>query len=164
MHAFFANAAFAVALAMLAVCLFSLVALLCSPVYDRLANLERFLRVPSALFLLWLVLHYAAAEGYFSALWFALLFGWMDRASKTKTPLTRSGLVFQSVFLAAAGGVGVLSYFNLIERVLGPVGVFPLKPLVLIPGSFAIVLLVVWMNTRHVAPNHVSSSTTPSHV
>lgn len=163
MHSLFANAAFAVATVMLALSLVALVALLASPVYDALAESDRFLRIPSALFLLWLVLHYAAVEGYFSALWFGLMFGWIGRAPKTKVAMTRSQLAADSIFLGALGGFGVLSYSDLVGRVLGPVGELLLEPVVLIPGSFAILLLMVWMNSRNVAGNHAAPSTPPSH-
>src|SRR5580693_5984578 len=70
------------------------------------------------------------------------------RRSKVKNPLTLSQLGAEATVWGAVGAGGVLVYFDLLQRILGPVGAFLLRPLVLLTVSFAILLLLVWRGFR----------------
>jgi hypothetical protein len=161
-HSFFTNMSLAVALLMLGWAIFALLGLLSSAVFRwRAAQTQWPFRNPEVLALIWFYSFDVSRGDYFSAIFYAIFFGWIFRRSKVKNPLTLSQLGAEATLLGAVGVGGVLVYFDLLQRILGPVGAFLLRPLVLLTVSFAILLLLVWRGFRATNPlrrlNHASS-------
>ncbi len=149
MHSFSTNLAFAVALLMLGWALLAFLALLSPPVFQwRAARIRWPFRNPEILALIWFCSFNVSRGDYFSAILYGIFYGWILSRSKVNVVLTRNQLQAEAIFLGGLGISGVLVYLQLFQRILGPVGTFLLKPLVLLPASFAILLLLVWRGFR----------------
>ncbi len=145
MHPIFSKLAYAVSLLMVGWACFALSGLWFPPVFRwRAARMRWPFLDPSLLALIWFCCFEVSRGDYFSALWYGILFGWMMRPSKTIGVLRRSQLAAEAVLSGAVGTIGILLCFGLLQRVLGPLGLFMLKPGVLLSASFAILLLLVW--------------------
>lgn len=149
MHSFATNLSFAVALLMLGWALFAFLGLLWPPVFQwRAAETRWPFRNPEFLALIWFCSFNVSQGDYFSAIFYGIFYGWILSRSKVNVALTRNQLQAELIFLGGVGISGVLVYLQLFQRILGPVGTFLLKPLVLLPVSFALLLLLVWRGFR----------------
>ena len=90
-HSFFTNMSLAVALLMLGWAIFALLGLLSSAVFRwRAAQTQWPFRNPEVLALTWFYSFDVSRGDYFSAIFYAIFFGWIFRRSKVKNPLTLS--------------------------------------------------------------------------
>jgi hypothetical protein len=149
LNALFAKAALLVACVILAFGLLALLAIF-FPTFPSLRVREGktlwFLRNWLVQVLVWRLLSDLSSGAYFDAIyWFA--FGWyLTRRSNLRLRAQNTSQLGLDAFLSlSVGAIGVLDYLGLVGRVLGPVGIWLLKPIVLIPLSFGILAwLVFW--------------------
>lgn len=151
LHTFFVRISLLVAATMLVFGVSALLAICSKTLYSlRATSLRHVAPDPFLLFLLWRCLLDVGESDYSSAVFWVVMYLFLFRkmAPNLRPSPSYRELAAEAVLLLSCGSFCVLASLGLVQRVLGPVAALLLKPYILIPVSFGMLVLLVWRAFR----------------